>query len=50
MQLSLYKQQAAVIGFEYIEVWYNNKRLHSALEYVSPKVFEDLLNKQKITA
>jgi putative transposase len=44
------KQQAAVIVFEYIEIWYNRKRLHSALGYVSPKEFEDLLNKQKIAA
>jgi len=44
------KQQAAVIVFEYIEIWYNRKRLHSALEYMSPKEFEELLNMQKIAA
>jgi putative transposase len=26
--------------FEYIEICYNNKRLHSALNYISPEVFE----------
>lgn len=44
------KQQAAVLVFEFIEVWYNRKRIHSALGYMSPKEFEELLNKQKIAA
>ena len=44
------KQQAAVIVFEYIEIWYNRKRQHSALEYMSPTEFEELLNMQKIAA
>ena len=44
------KQQAAVIVFEYIEIWYNRKRQHSALGYVSPTEFEEFLNKQKIAA
>lgn len=26
--------------FEYIEVWYNRQRRHSALDYVSPEAFE----------
>ncbi len=26
--------------FEWIEVWYNRKRRHSALGYVSPETFE----------
>jgi putative transposase len=26
--------------FEYIEVYYNRKRLHSTLGYVSPEMFE----------
>jgi len=26
--------------FEYIEVWYNRQRLHSALDYTSPASFE----------
>jgi len=49
------KQQAAVVVFEYIETWrpplrHNKKRLHSALEYMSPNEFEDFLNMQKIAA
>jgi putative transposase len=43
-------QQAAVIVFEYIEIWYNRKRQHSALGYMSPTEFEEILNKQKIAA
>ena len=44
------KQQAALIIFEYIEIWYNRKRLHSALGYMSPQDFEKQLNKQIIAA
>lgn len=44
------KQQAALIVFEYIEIWYNRKRLHSALGYRSPQDFEKQLNKQIIAA
>lgn len=44
------KQQAALIVFEYIEIWYNRKRLHSALGYLSPQDFEKQLNKQIIAA
>lgn len=44
------KQQAAVVVFEYIETWYNKKRLHSALGYMSPNEFEEFLNMQKIAA
>jgi len=44
------KQQAALIVFEYIEIWYNRKRLHSALGYMSPQEFEKQLNKQIIAA
>jgi transposase InsO family protein len=30
--------------FEYVECWYNRKRLHSALGYRSPEQFEESLN------
>jgi transposase InsO family protein len=44
------KEQAARIVFEYIETWYNRKRLHSALGYLSPEEFGRNLNKQNIAA
>ncbi|WP_231634953.1 IS3 family transposase [Pedobacter sp. PACM 27299] len=44
------KEQAARIVFEYIETWYNRKRLHSALGYLSPEEFGKNLNKQNIAA
>lgn len=34
------RQQARQSIFEYVEVFYNRKRLHSALGYVSPESFE----------
>lgn len=34
------KEDARKAIFEYIETWYNNKRLHSSLGYMSPKEFE----------
>jgi len=44
------KKQAARIVFEYIETWYNCKRLHSALGYLSPEEFGRNLNNQNIAA
>jgi putative transposase len=44
------KEQAALVVFEYIEAWYNRKRLHSALGYMSPEEFGRNLNKQNIAA
>jgi transposase InsO family protein len=38
------REQARQSIFEYIEVFYNRKRLHSALGYVSPEMFEASLN------
>lgn len=37
-------EQARASIFEYIEVFYNRKRLHSSLGYVSPEAFEAGLN------
>ena len=36
------RQQARQAIFEYIEVWYNRERRHSALGYLSPEQFERL--------
>lgn len=38
------REQARASIFEYIEVFYNRKRLHSSLGYVSPETFEAGLN------
>ena len=35
--------------FEYIEVYYNNQRLHSALDYQTPCQFEAAASKEKRT-
>lgn len=37
-------QQARAAIFEFIEIWYNRKRLHSALDYRSPAQVEQNLN------
>lgn len=38
----LTKQQARVAIFEFIEVWYNKKRKHSYLNYVTPEQFGEI--------
>ncbi len=38
------REQARASIFEYIEVFYNRRRLHSSLGYVSPETFEASLN------
>ena len=38
------REQARASIFEYIEVFYNRKRIHSSLGYVSPEQFEASLN------
>ena len=38
------REEARAAIFEYIEVFYNRKRLHSSLGYVSPEAFEASLN------
>jgi transposase InsO family protein len=35
------RAQAKNHAFDYIEVYYNRKRLHSRLGYVSPEAFEE---------
>lgn len=37
------RQQAATSIFEYIEIYYNRQRIHSALDYQSPEQFEATL-------
>lgn len=44
------RKQAKTAVFEYIEAWYNTKRLHSALGYRSPNEFENYLLNQKVAA
>jgi putative transposase len=36
------RAQARTAIFEYIEIWYNRRRLHSALGYTSPAEFEQI--------
>jgi transposase InsO family protein len=38
------RQQARASIFEYVEAFYNRKRLHSSLGYMSPEAFEASLN------
>ena len=38
------REQARASIFEYVEAFYNRKRLHSSLGYVSPEMFEASLN------
>ena len=40
-------QQARKAIFEFIEIWYNRKRLHSALEYRTPAQAEQLLTQNQ---
>ena len=41
-----YRQAKAAI-FDFIEIWYNRKRLHSALDYQSPAQAEQNLNRKQ---
>ena len=34
-------QEAGLSVFEYIETWYNSRRLHSSLGYLTPTEFDD---------
>ena len=44
------KHQAKLEIFDYIEIWYNRKRRHSALGYLSPELFMKLLLNYKNAA
>lgn len=44
------KKQAIVSVFEYIETWYNTRRSHSSLNYLSPEEFAQMINNQKMAA
>ncbi|WP_244154749.1 IS3 family transposase [Pedobacter soli] len=42
------KKQAYLAVFEYIEIWYNRKRIHSSLGYLTPlEVEETTMNKKR---
>jgi transposase InsO family protein len=40
------KQEARVALFEWV-LWYNNERLHSSLDYMSPREFEESFQAQQ---
>jgi putative transposase len=44
------REEARTAIFEFIEVFYNRYRLHSALDYKSPATFESLLNASELLA
>lgn len=44
------KAQAKLAVFEYIEIWYNRQRRHSALGYLTPCQYEYLLMQQAVAA
>ncbi|GHO71270.1 hypothetical protein KSC_101620 [Ktedonobacter sp. SOSP1-52] len=46
---SLSRYEAKIAIFEYIEVYYNRKRRHSALGYLSPVTFEKQEEAKKLT-
>ncbi|QJD94634.1 IS3 family transposase [Mucilaginibacter robiniae] len=46
----LNKAEACLAMLEYIEVWYNRQRKDSALTYLTPCQYEQLLIKNKMSA
>ncbi|WP_419802821.1 IS3 family transposase [Mucilaginibacter sp.] len=44
------KAVAKLAVFEYIEVWYNRRRRHSALNYITSCQYEKLLLNNKMSA
>ncbi|WP_394351959.1 IS3 family transposase [Rhodocytophaga rosea] len=43
-------KEAKTAVFEYIEIWYNRKRLHSSLGYRTPQEMETYLLNIKLAA
>ena len=43
-QIPKSRREAKLILFDYIEIFYNRSRLHSALHYQSPLEFENKFN------
>ena len=43
------RQEARACIFDYIEVWYNRRRRHSSLEYLSPEAYERRYARDKLT-
>src|SRR5689334_4786170 len=41
------REEARTVLFDYIEVWYNRKRRHSSLSYLSPEAFEQQYRQQQ---
>jgi transposase InsO family protein len=44
------RAQAKLEIFDYIDVWYNRKRRHSALNYLTPAQVEKVMMKNKTQA
>lgn len=44
------RAQAKLEIFDYIQVWYNRKRRHSALNYLTPVQVEQVMMKNKTEA
>lgn len=44
------KKEAKLAVFEFIEVWYNRKRRHSALGFLTPEEFFNRLKISKMSA
>lgn len=49
-QLFSTRAEAKLAVFEYIEVWYNRQRKHSALGYLTPTQYEEILLNNKLSA
>jgi len=43
------RQEARACVFDYIEGWYNRRRRHSALAYLSPEAYERRYARDKLT-